>query len=57
MPDLIVIPDGEMWPEMDDAVLDAWEMLSTKTMSIGAAELEFDAGNADGSWQKLVARA
>ena len=57
VPDLIVIPDGEMWPEMDDAVLDAWEMLSTKTMSIGAAELEFDAGNADGSWQKLVARA
>lgn len=56
-PDLIVIPDGEMWPEMDDAVLDAWEMLSENTMSKGAAELEFDAGNADGSWQKLVARA
>lgn len=56
-PDLIVIPDGEMWPEIDDAVLDAWEMLSEKAMSTGAAELEFDAGNADGSWQKLVARA
>ena len=56
-PDLIVIPDGEMWPEMDDAVLAAWEMLSEKALSTGAAELEFDAGNADGSWQKLVARA
>ena len=56
-PDLIVIPDGEMWPELDNAVLDAWEILSEKTMSSGAAELEFDAGNADGSWQELVARA
>lgn len=56
-PDLIVIPDGEMWPEMDDAVLDAWERLSEKAVSNGAAELEFDPGNADGSWQKLVARA
>lgn len=56
-PDLVVIPDGDMWPDMDDAVLDAWEELSEKAMSDGAAELEFDAGNADGSWQKLVARA
>lgn len=56
-PDLIVIPDGEMWPELDDAVLDAWERLSENAKSKGAAELEFDAGNADGSWQKLVARA
>ncbi|WGW05087.1 hypothetical protein [Tropicibacter oceani] len=56
-PDLVVIPDGEMWPEMDDAVIDAWERLSEKAVSNGAAELEFDAGNADGSWQKLVARA
>lgn len=56
-PDLIVIPDDEMWPEMDDAILDAWERLSEKAVSNGAAELEFDAGNADGIWQKLVARA
>lgn len=56
-PDLVVIPDGDMWPDMDDAVLDAWEKLSEKAMSDGAAELEFDAGNADGSWQKLVASA
>lgn len=56
-PDLVVIPDGDMWPDMDDAVIDAWEKLSEKAMSDGAAELEFDAGNADGSWQNLVARA
>ncbi|WP_226628372.1 hypothetical protein [Alloyangia pacifica] len=56
-PDLIVIPGGEMWPEMDDAVLDAWEHLSEKAMSKGSAELEFDAGNADGGWQRTVARA
>jgi len=57
VPDLIVLPDGEMWPEMDDAVLDAWERLSEKAVLNGAGELEFDAGNADGSWQKLVDRA
>lgn len=56
-PDLIVIPDGEMWPEMDDAVIDAWERLSEKAISTGSSELEFDAGNADGSWQKAVGRA
>lgn len=56
-PDLIVIPDGEMWPEMDDAVIDAWERLSEKATSNGTSELEFDAGNADGSWQKVVVRA
>lgn len=57
VPDLVVIPEGEMWPELDDAVLEAWERLSEKAVSTGAVELEFDAGNADGSWQKLVARA
>ncbi|PWK55108.1 hypothetical protein C7455_1204 [Roseicyclus mahoneyensis] len=56
-PDLIVVPDGEMWPELDDAVLDAWEKLSEKSVSAGGSELEFDAGNADGLWQKLVVRA
>lgn len=56
-PDLIVIPDGEMWPEMDDAVIDAWERLSEKAINAGASELEFDAGNADGGWQKVVERA
>lgn len=56
-PDLIVVPDGEMWPELDDAVLDAWEKLSEKYVSAGGSELEFDAGYADGLWQKLVVRA
>jgi hypothetical protein len=56
-PDLIVVPDGEMWPELDDAVLDAWEKLSEKSVSAGGSELEFDAGYADGVWQKLVLRA
>lgn len=56
-PDLIVIPDEPMWPEMDDAVLDAWTQLSAEATENGRAELEFDAGSADGEWQSAVFHA
>lgn len=56
-PELIVLPDGPMWPEMDNAVLDAWTQLSAEATANGRPELEFDAGSADGEWQSAVLSA
>lgn len=56
-PELAVIPDDLMWPDLDDAVLEAWDRLAKKMMARGEPEPDFDAGYSNGEWQAAVSEA
>jgi hypothetical protein len=56
-PELAVIPEDLMWPDLDDAVLDAWERLAKRMAVEGEPEPDFDAGCSNGEWQAAVVKA
>lgn len=56
-PELAVAPDDLMWPELDDAVLNAWERLAKKMVAAGEPEPDFDAGCSEGQWQEAFVKA
>lgn len=51
---VIVIPDGEEWPALDDAVNAAWTKLAVKMKEVDGTTVDGDCIVLGGQWQKAV---
>jgi hypothetical protein len=56
-PSIIVFPQSEYWPELDDAVNAAWDAMAVDIRSQGGEPPDGDAGAGDREWQKAVEHA
>ncbi|MFG6499425.1 hypothetical protein [Sulfitobacter sp. 1A15106] len=51
---VLVIPDGDEWPALDDAVNEAWTNLASQLKEAGGTPVDGDCIVLDGQWQKAV---
>ncbi|WP_336098081.1 hypothetical protein [Roseovarius sp. CH_XMU1461] len=51
---VLVIPDGEEWPALDDAVNEAWTNLASQLKKANGTSVDGDCIVLDGQWQRAV---
>lgn len=51
---VLVIPDGDEWPALDDAVNEAWTNLASQLKEANGTSVDGDCIVLDGQWQKAV---